>query len=83
MARSEDGHDVDPGLHCQIFQPPECEGLTECFPHTAAFISLIIKIAETHLFSCFTVDSSPKNVHPIAFIQIDRDMLVPKHREVI
>lgn len=42
-----------------------------------------MKIAGTHLFSCFAVDSSPKNVQPIAFIQIDRDMLGPKHREVI
>lgn len=50
---------------------------------TAAFISLIMKRAETHLFSCSAVDSSPKNVHSTVFIQIDRDMLGPKHREVI
>lgn len=46
-------------------------------------MSLIMKIAETHLFSCFIVDNSPENVHPIVFIKIDRDTLGPKHRKVI
>ena len=52
-------------------------------PSTAAFISLIMERAETHLFSYFAVDSSPKNVHSTVFIQIDTDMLGPKHRKVI
>lgn len=52
-------------------------------PSTAAFISLIMKRAETHLFSCFAVEGSPKNVHSTVFIQIHRDMLGPKHRQVI
>lgn len=86
MSLFEDAHDVNPGLRCQLFHLPDCEGLTESLPctqATAAFISLIMKIAETHLFSCFIVDDSPKNVHPIVFIQIDRDILGPKHRELI
>lgn len=52
-------------------------------PSTAAFISLIMRKAETHLFPCFAVDSSPKNVHSTVFMQVDRDMLGPKHRTVI
>lgn len=86
MSLFVDAHDVNPGLLCQLFHLPDCEGLTERLPctqaPTAAFISLIMKIAETHLFSCFIVDNSPKNVHPIVFIQIDRDILGPKHREL-
>lgn len=88
VALFEDVHDVYPGLHCQVSQLPQCDSLTERFPHTqasytAAFISLIMERAETHLFSYFAVDSSPKNVHSTVFIQIDTDMLGPKHRKVI
>ena len=36
VALCEDAHDVNPGLHCQVSQLPECEGCTESFPRTQA-----------------------------------------------
>jgi uncharacterized Zn-finger protein len=87
MVSFEDVHYGNSALRCQVFQLLSAEDLLRAFlahkPFTAAFISLIMKIAETHLFSCFTVDNSPRNVHPIVFIQIDRNMLHPKHKETI